>query len=457
MANQPENPIFHEGIYQLERPDLVEGGLGGKSNLPLKQLTDRTAYLKQALDSLESGGGPFEYNASAGTLPVGGSDGAGVAGIRRKDYYFVTVPGTVSGVTLQQGDALIAKIDDADNIAEFIISQSNAELATPTVIGMVKLVQDLTGGSMADACLSVAGLISLFAQKNSPALTGVPTTTTPGNTDNTTRIANTAWVLARLVELSTAVNNSIAAEALARGNADAALQNNINAEALARTNADSAEALARANADNSLDTAKANKSVSISGNDGLTGGGDLSANRNIGIAAGGVGTAKLADGAVTTAKIGDGQVTLAKVADDVIDLSRGSGSRSVNLVNFQNFQQLTGKTYGRSLWNFTRNTARLRPYVKAQFQASRDDGGVDVIQCLLQRNPNPDTGGVWTTIHTRTYRLDSNSWTTIILDTIDTSATPGDNYYRVVVTNTIGSQNYFSDDISYLIFGVPHY
>src|ERR1044072_8126756 len=154
MAFQPENPTYEPGVYQLEKLDPVLGGLGGKSNVPLLQLANRTAWLKQALENLESGGGPFEYNASAGTLPVGGSDGPGVMGIRRKDYYFVVVPGTVSGVTLQAGEALIAKQDDADHISEFIISQSNAELATPTVIGMVKLVQNLAGGSQADACLS---------------------------------------------------------------------------------------------------------------------------------------------------------------------------------------------------------------------------------------------------------------------------------------------------------------
>jgi hypothetical protein len=457
MAYQPETPEYHAGIYQLEKIDLVEGGVDGKSNLPLKQLTDRTAYLKQSIDALESGGGPFEYNASAGTLPVGGSDGPGVAGIRRKDYYFVTVPGVVSGVTLQIGDALIAMVDDADHISEFIVSQTNAELATPSVIGMVKLVQNLTGGSQADACLSVAGLITLFAQKAGPAFTGNATSETPVAGDNSLRIANTAWVLARLVTLSDSITDAIEAESIARENADNSIINNIDTEILARQNGDSDEAAARAAGDNSLNSSKADKSITISPGAGLNGGGNLSANRTLGIANGGVGSTQLADGAVTAGKIANGEVTAAKLASDVIDLTRGSGSRSVNLVDFTAFTNVSNKTYTRALWTLSRNSDRLRAYVKAQVQLQRADGGSEYVQFQLQRNPNPDGGGSWSTIHTRTYRLDDASWTTCIVDTVDTDATPGDNYYRLIATVTSGGSSLMSDDISYLIFGVPHY
>lgn len=256
MANIIESSTYEPAIHELGVDELVLGGLNGPSNTPLKQLTNRTKWLKDAVDALESGGGPFAYNASAGTLPVGGTDGPGVAGIKRKDYYFVTVPGVVSGVTLQIGDSLIAMVDDADTIAEFIVSQSNAELATPSVIGMVKLVQNILGGSLTDAVLSTAGLITLFAQKASPVFTGTPTVPTPADADNTTKIANTFWVLARLAEEATLRSNADSAESTARGNADTTLQNNINTEATTRGNADTtlqnninSEATARANGD----------------------------------------------------------------------------------------------------------------------------------------------------------------------------------------------------------------
>lgn len=60
------------------------------------------------------------------------------------------------------------------------------------------------------------------------------------------------------------------------------------------------------------------KTITISAGTGLTGGGNLSANRTIGIKNSGVGTTQLADGSVTTAKIADGAVTSAKIADGTI-------------------------------------------------------------------------------------------------------------------------------------------
>lgn len=270
MANLNETSTFEAVIHEIGTDEPVLGGPGGNSNVQAQQLANRTKWLKDAIDNLESGGGPFDYNASSGNLPNFGTDGAGVAGIKRKDYYFVTVPGVVSSVSLQIGDALIAKVDDADVIGEFIIQQANSDLATPTVVGMVKLVQNLSGGAQADAALSVAGLINLFAQLNGPAFTGNPTTPDQTAGNNSTRIANTKYVDAavgveagaRATAVTNEANARIAgdnAEATARSNADTALQGNINTEATNRNNADvalqgniDAANNARANADSTL-------------------------------------------------------------------------------------------------------------------------------------------------------------------------------------------------------------
>jgi hypothetical protein len=272
MANITENPTFEPVIHEIGTGEPVLGGPGGNSNVQAQQLANRTQWLKAAIDSLESGGGPFDFNASSGNLPTGGSDGAGVAGIRRKDQYFVTVPGTVSSVTLQVGDVLIAKVDDADTIGEFIIQQGNSELATPTIIGMVKLVQNLSGGSQADAVLSVAGLINLFAQLNNPTFTGIVTVPDKAAGTNNSHAANTKYVYAavgvetaaRATAVTNEANARIAgdnAEASARVAADNGLQANINNEATTRANADTTlqaninnEASARVSADSTLQT-----------------------------------------------------------------------------------------------------------------------------------------------------------------------------------------------------------
>jgi len=52
MANLPEVAQWEPGIYQIEETDPVQGGPNGIDNLPNKQLANRTAYLKEQVESL---------------------------------------------------------------------------------------------------------------------------------------------------------------------------------------------------------------------------------------------------------------------------------------------------------------------------------------------------------------------------------------------------------------------
>lgn len=54
MANITESPVWESGIYQIEATDPVQGGPDGIDNRPHKQLANRTLYLKQQLDALQS-------------------------------------------------------------------------------------------------------------------------------------------------------------------------------------------------------------------------------------------------------------------------------------------------------------------------------------------------------------------------------------------------------------------
>ena len=55
MANLPESATYDAGVYQLELTDPVQGGSTGVSNAPLKNLANRTAWLKSQIDGINNG------------------------------------------------------------------------------------------------------------------------------------------------------------------------------------------------------------------------------------------------------------------------------------------------------------------------------------------------------------------------------------------------------------------
>lgn len=60
MANLVETPGWEAGIYQIETTDPVEGGPGGVTNTPPRQLANRTAYLKQLVETIDTGKQPID-------------------------------------------------------------------------------------------------------------------------------------------------------------------------------------------------------------------------------------------------------------------------------------------------------------------------------------------------------------------------------------------------------------
>jgi len=209
------------------------------------------------------------------------------------------------------------------------------------------------------------------------------------------------------------------------------------------------------NINSSLST-KANKVTTVTGTDGLGGGGDLSSNRVIGIATGGVTNSKIADGAVTGSKISNASISPAKLDSDTNNLFRGNGYSDDFSVDFStSYVQVASRTYSNKLWNLTYNTSRVRPYVSMQIQALRDSGGVDRIRLELQRSNNPSSGFV--TIAYRYYRLDADSWCTCVIDKVDSGAFEGANYYRLVATNVEGTLCWMSSNFSGTVFGVNIY
>lgn len=66
MANLPESSTFDAGVYQIETTDPVIGGPSGVTNTPLKNLANRTKYLKDHVDALEATRAPLASPAFTG-------------------------------------------------------------------------------------------------------------------------------------------------------------------------------------------------------------------------------------------------------------------------------------------------------------------------------------------------------------------------------------------------------
>lgn len=70
MANLAESSTFDAGVYQIELTDPVIGGPSGVTNAPLKNLANRTKYLKDHVDALESTRAPIANPEFTGTPKV---------------------------------------------------------------------------------------------------------------------------------------------------------------------------------------------------------------------------------------------------------------------------------------------------------------------------------------------------------------------------------------------------
>ena len=173
MANLPESSAFDAGVYQIETNDPVLGGVDGTTNKPLRNLANRTKYLKDHVDALESTRAPTASPALTGTptAPTAAAD------------------------------------------------TSTTQLATTAfVLGQAGAVAPAMAGTAA------AGTSARYARQDhvhptdttraplaSPALTGTPTAPTAAAGTNTTQLATTAFVTAADAVLQTAINGKASA------------------------------------------------------------------------------------------------------------------------------------------------------------------------------------------------------------------------------------------------------
>lgn len=112
MANLKEQDKWEDGVYQIEENDPVLGGENGITNRPIKQLANRTSWLKKALELLGKKSAPKDLTADSTSST-------------QDDGHTHALP---SASTTKKG---VVKLNSATN------SASETEAATPKAVKVV--------------------------------------------------------------------------------------------------------------------------------------------------------------------------------------------------------------------------------------------------------------------------------------------------------------------------------
>jgi len=116
---------------------ITDGTLATASNTNIPTSTAVKTYVDAQIGALGNLEG--SWDASAGSFPVGA---APVVGTKKGDYWYVSVAGTVDGVSFNVGDMLIATVNSASTstyASNWTSLEVNRDQATTTVLGLVYL------------------------------------------------------------------------------------------------------------------------------------------------------------------------------------------------------------------------------------------------------------------------------------------------------------------------------
>lgn len=214
-------------VYQLETADPVEGGPSGVSNTPLKNLTDRSAWLKKHVDDLESGAFVVSIYAPINSANLTGSPTSPTPPLGNRTTRIATtefVHGVSAAVLTKSvaGDQNVTLTADEAGNGTLVFTGAltgNISVIVPaTARGWV--VRNNTSGAFTLTVKTAAGTGIVVTQGRtrelhcdgtnvlasttdfpSPAMTGVPTAPTATAGTATTQIATTAFVTGAIAAL----------------------------------------------------------------------------------------------------------------------------------------------------------------------------------------------------------------------------------------------------------------
>lgn len=224
MANLPESATYDAGVYQLELTDPVQGGSTGVSNAPLKNLANRTAWLKSQIDGINNGTIGLALYARLASPTFTGSPAAPTAALGDNTTKLATtafVQNTLGGVLSKSiagtGSVTLTAVEAGNGIIELTGALTgNRDVIVPSSPTRPWIIRNATTGAFTVTVKTAAGTGVVVAQGNnaavfcdgtnvlageswaaplaSPALTGNPTAPTPAQFDNDTSLATTAFV-----------------------------------------------------------------------------------------------------------------------------------------------------------------------------------------------------------------------------------------------------------------------
>lgn len=223
MANLSESATYDAGVYQLETVDPVVGGAAGVSNAPLKNLANRTAYLKSRVDNLESGSTvpagvavlnspAFTGNPTAPTSALGDAD----TSLATTAFVQSTVGGVLTKSVAGSANVTLTAVEAGNAILVLTGALTgNIAVIVPTAPTRGWVVKNATSGAFTVTVKTAAGtgvvctqgynagvwtdgtnVYDALTDFDDVILTGNPQAPTAAPADNDTTLATTAFVTA---------------------------------------------------------------------------------------------------------------------------------------------------------------------------------------------------------------------------------------------------------------------
>lgn len=225
MANLPESATYDAGVYQLELTDPVQGGSTGVSNAPLKNLANRTAWLKSQIDGINNGTIGLALYARLASPTFTGSPAAPTAALGDNTTKLATtafVQNTLGGVlskSIAGGvNVTLTAVEAGNGILVFTGAlTASISVIVPTAPTRPWVVFNNTTGAFTLTVKTASGtgvavpqgkreivycdgtnVAPAFSDFVDVALEGVPTAPTAATGTSTTQVATTAFVNAEI-------------------------------------------------------------------------------------------------------------------------------------------------------------------------------------------------------------------------------------------------------------------